>query len=122
MSSACARACRFPRSTSAWAWPLAAGSAAVGSATAIDYLTGFVIEKSLAMDNIFVIAMIFTAFAIPRALQHRVLFWGVLGVVVLRAAMIGMGVGREFRLDALSVRGFPDLDRHRHVAVRREGL
>ncbi len=64
----------------------------LGSATAIDYLTGFVIEKSLAMDNIFVIAMIFTAFAIPRELQHRVLFWGVLGVVVLRAAMIGMGV------------------------------
>ena len=64
----------------------------LGDAVAMDYLTGFVIEKSLAMDNIFVIAMIFTAFSIPRHLQHRVLFWGVLGVVVLRAAMIGMGV------------------------------
>jgi len=64
----------------------------LGSETGIAYLTGFVIEKSLAMDNIFVIAMIFAAFAIPRHLQHRVLFWGVLGVIVLRALMIGAGV------------------------------
>lgn len=64
----------------------------LGSATGIAYLTGFVIEKSLAMDNIFVIAMIFAAFSIPRHLQHRVLFWGVLGVIVLRALMIGAGV------------------------------
>jgi len=64
----------------------------LGRETGIAYLTGFVIEKSLAMDNIFVIAMIFTAFAIPRHLQHRVLFWGVLGVIVLRALMIGAGV------------------------------
>ena len=63
-----------------------------GSETGLAYLTGFVIEKSLAMDNIFVIAMIFSAFAIPRNLQHRVLFWGVLGVIVLRALMIGAGV------------------------------
>jgi tellurite resistance protein TerC len=55
------------------------------------YLTGFVIEKSLAMDNVFVIAMIFTYFAIPRLYQHRVLFWGILGVIVLRAVMIGLG-------------------------------
>jgi tellurite resistance protein TerC len=45
----------------------------------------------LAMDNVFVIAMIFTTFAIPRLYQHRVLFWGVLGVIVLRAIMIGLG-------------------------------
>ena len=63
-----------------------------GSETGLASLTGFVIEKSLAMDNIFVIAMIFSAFAIPRNLQHRVLFWGVLGVIVLRALMIGAGV------------------------------
>lgn len=55
------------------------------------YLTGFVVEKSLAMDNVFVIAMIFTYFAVPRIYQHRVLFWGILGVIVLRAAMIGLG-------------------------------
>jgi tellurite resistance protein TerC len=55
------------------------------------YLTGFVVEKSLAMDNVFVIAMIFTYFAVPRIYQHRVLFWGILGVIVLRAIMIGLG-------------------------------
>lgn len=64
----------------------------LGATTGMDYLTGFIVEKSLAMDNIFVIAMIFTAFAIPRRFQHRVLFWGILGVVVLRAIMIGAGV------------------------------
>jgi tellurite resistance protein TerC len=55
------------------------------------YLTAFVVEKTLAMDNVFVIAMIFTYFAIPRMYQHRVLFWGILGVIVLRAIMIGLG-------------------------------
>lgn len=52
------------------------------------YLTAFVVEKTLAMDNIFVIALFF---AIPRAYQHRVLFWGILGVIVLRGIMIGLG-------------------------------
>ena len=52
-------------------------------------LTAFVVEKTLAMDNVFVIAMIFTYFAIPRMYQHRVLFWGILGVIVLRGIMIG---------------------------------
>jgi tellurite resistance protein TerC len=51
----------------------------------------FVVEKSLAMDNVFVIAMIFTYFAVPRLYQHRVLFWGILGVIVLRGIMIGAG-------------------------------
>jgi tellurite resistance protein TerC len=55
------------------------------------YLTAFVVEKTLAMDNVFVIAMIFTYFAIPRKYQHRVLFWGILGVIVLRGIMIGVG-------------------------------
>lgn len=57
----------------------------------MQFVTGFVIEKSLAMDNVFVIAMIFSYFAIPRQYQHRVLFWGILGVIVLRAIMIGVG-------------------------------
>ncbi|MCU0293809.1 MAG: TerC/Alx family metal homeostasis membrane protein, partial [Thermoanaerobaculaceae bacterium] len=48
-------------------------------------------EKALAMDNVFVIAMIFAFFAVPRKYQHRVLFWGILGVIVLRAIMIGVG-------------------------------
>ncbi|SFS72691.1 TerC family protein [Brevundimonas viscosa] len=63
----------------------------LGRQSGIEYLTGFAVEKSLAMDNVFVIAMIFGYFAIPRALQHRVLFWGILGVIVLRAVMIGAG-------------------------------
>ena len=63
----------------------------IGPAAGLEYVTGFVVEKSLAMDNIFVIAMIFGFFAIPRELQHRVLFWGILGVIVLRAIMIGFG-------------------------------
>ena len=55
------------------------------------YLTAFVVEKTLAMDNVFVIALIFSYFAIPRQYQHRVLFWGILGVIVLRGIMIGLG-------------------------------
>ncbi len=55
------------------------------------YLTAFVVEKTLAMDNIFVIALIFGFFAIPRQYQHRVLFWGILGVILLRGIMIGLG-------------------------------
>lgn len=55
------------------------------------YYTAFMVEKSLSLDNVFVISMIFTFFAIPRMYQHRVLFWGILGVIVLRAIMIGLG-------------------------------
>lgn len=55
------------------------------------YMTGYLVEKALAMDNVFVISMIFTYFAVPRIYQHRVLFWGILGVIVLRAMMIGLG-------------------------------
>ncbi len=63
----------------------------LGPQSGMEYLTGFAIEKALAMDNVFVIAMIFSYFAVPLKYQHRVLFWGVLGVIVLRAIMIGVG-------------------------------
>mgnify|MGYP002714604141 CR=1 FL=1 len=63
----------------------------MGTEATAQYLTAFVVEKTLAMDNIFVIALIFGFFAIPRQYQHRVLFWGILGVIVLRAIMIGVG-------------------------------
>ena len=63
----------------------------LGPQSGLEYMTGFAIEKTLAMDNVFVIAMIFSYFAIPRLYQHRVLFWGILGVIVLRAIMIGIG-------------------------------
>jgi tellurite resistance protein TerC len=63
----------------------------LGADSAMLYFTGFAIEKALAMDNVFVIAMIFSFFAVPLKYQHRVLFWGILGVIVLRAVMIGVG-------------------------------
>ena len=69
----------------AWVW------SQLGREAGVEYVTGFLIEKSLALDNVFVIATIFAAFAVPRAYQHRVLFWGVLGVIVLRGIMIGFG-------------------------------
>ncbi|SEJ73779.1 tellurite resistance protein TerC [Achromobacter sp. NFACC18-2] len=63
----------------------------MGPESGMAYYTGFMIEKSLSMDNVFVIALIFSFFAIPRQYQHRVLFWGIIGVIVLRATMIGLG-------------------------------
>lgn len=63
----------------------------LGSEAGLAYMTGFVVEKTLALDNVFVIALIFSFFAVPRIYQHRVLFWGILGVIVLRAIMIGVG-------------------------------
>lgn len=62
-----------------------------GAASGMAYMTGFVVEKALALDNVFVIATIFSVLAIPAAAQHRVLVWGILGVLVLRAILIGVG-------------------------------
>jgi len=61
-----------------------------GSAT-VKYITGYLVEKSLAVDNIFVIAMIFAFFAVPAIYQHRVLFWGIVGALLMRGAMIAVG-------------------------------
>jgi tellurite resistance protein TerC len=73
----------------------ASGAIALGDVTggtaAIQYLTGYIVEKSLAMDNIFVIAMIFGYFAIPAKYQHRVLFWGIIGALIMRGGMIFLG-------------------------------
>jgi tellurite resistance protein TerC len=74
-------ACAF----GAWVWW------GMGEHSGIDWFTGFFVEKTLALDNIFVINLIFGFFAIPAPLQHRVLFWGILGVIALRALMIGFG-------------------------------
>lgn len=63
----------------------------LGVESAQDYYTGFIIEKTLSMDNIFVISLVFSYFSIPRQYQYRVLFWGILGVIVLRALLIGLG-------------------------------
>ena len=58
----------------------------------IKYITGYLIELSLSVDNVFVIAVIFSSFKIPPLYQHRVLFWGILGAIVFRALMIFFGV------------------------------
>ncbi len=60
--------------------------------TAIEFFTGYVIEKSLSVDNIFVIIMIFSYFNVPKAYQHKVLFWGILGALVMRIIFILAGV------------------------------
>ena len=69
----------------AWVW------STLGAESGMQFYTGFLIEKSLALDNVFVIALIFSYLAVPRIYQHRVLFWGILGVIVLRAIMIALG-------------------------------
>src|SRR3954466_3203190 len=58
-----------------------------GRHAVIKYLTGYVIEESLSVDNIFVMALLFSYFAIPAKYQHRVLFWGILGAIVMRGLM-----------------------------------
>jgi tellurite resistance protein TerC len=63
-----------------------------GQKESLQFLTGYLIELSLSMDNVFVIALIFDYFRIPPAFQHRVLYWGILGALVMRGAMIGAGV------------------------------
>jgi tellurite resistance protein TerC len=62
-----------------------------GHQAALQYVTGYLVEESLSVDNIFVIALIFTYFRVPAANQQRVLYWGILGAIVLRGAMIGLG-------------------------------
>jgi tellurite resistance protein TerC len=62
-----------------------------GASAAVKYLTGYLVEKSLAVDNIFVIAMLFGFFAVPAMYQHRVLFWGIVGALLMRGAMIAVG-------------------------------
>jgi tellurite resistance protein TerC len=62
-----------------------------GEEKAVQFFAGYLIEKSLSVDNVFVFALLFSYFAVPAAFQHKVLFWGVLGALVMRAAMISLG-------------------------------
>jgi tellurite resistance protein TerC len=62
-----------------------------GSEKGVEFLTGYVIEKSLSVDNVFVFALLFSYFAVPPKYQHKVLFWGIIGALVMRAVMIGVG-------------------------------
>jgi len=63
----------------------------LGAQSTREYFTGFLLEKAMSLDNIFVISIIFSFFQIPLKYQHRVLFWGILGVIILRAIMISAG-------------------------------
>jgi tellurite resistance protein TerC len=62
-----------------------------GAQKALEFFTGYVIEKSLSVDNVFVFAMLFSYFAVPPLYQHKVLFWGILGALAMRAVMIALG-------------------------------
>lgn len=62
-----------------------------GSQKALEFFTGYLIEKSLSVDNVFVFALLFSYFAVPPVYQHKVLFWGILGALVMRAIMIAAG-------------------------------
>lgn len=64
----------------------------MGAEPALAFLTGYLIEKSLSMDNVFVFYLIFTCFGVPAAYQHRVLFWGILGALIMRAILIAWGI------------------------------
>ena len=66
-----------------WSW--------FGPTTGLEFMTGYLIEKALSVDNIFVFLMLFSYFAVPKSLQHRVLFWGILGALVMRAVFIFAG-------------------------------
>jgi tellurite resistance protein TerC len=70
-----------------------------GTETALQFFTGYIIEESLSIDNLFVILLIFTAFRIPSKLQHRVLFWGILGAMIMRGILIGLGAAIVSRFD-----------------------
>ena len=63
-----------------------------GTQAALEFFTGYLIEYSLSVDNIFVFVLIFTYFQVPRKYQHRVLVWGILGALIMRGIMIGLGV------------------------------
>ena len=74
-----------------------------GPNQAIEYATGYLIEYSLSIDNVFVFGLVFASFAIPRELQHRVLFWGVLGALAMRLVLIVVGTALIERFDWLLV-------------------
>ena len=74
-----------------WVWK--------GSAPATEYLTCYLIEKSLSVDNLFVFLMVFSFFAVPAAYQHKVLFWGIIGAIVLRLAFIEAGATLLYNFD-----------------------
>ncbi len=64
----------------------------LGSKPALEFFAGYILEKSLSVDNIFVFILIFSSMKVPKIYQHRILFWGVIGAIIMRAVFIGVGV------------------------------
>jgi tellurite resistance protein TerC len=90
-----------------------------GPKPALDFLTGYLIEKSLSVDNIFVFLLIFSTFRVPSQYQHTVLFWGIVGALLMRALFIAIGVTliQTFSLGGVYLRGFfaPDWCQNGHT-------
>ncbi len=80
------------------------GLRTTGWDAALTYLTGYIVEQSLSLDNVFVIAVIFSYFHIPMKYQHRVLFWGIVGALVFRGLMIGAGAILVAKFDWIVLR------------------
>lgn len=76
-----------------WVWMM------LGPDDGMDYFTAYLVEQSLSMDNLFVMSLIFAYYGIPRQYQHRVLFWGIVGVIVMRGVLIGFGSVLIHRFD-----------------------
>ena len=95
-----------------------------GAEAAKLYLTGYIVEKSLAMDNVFVIAMIFGYFSVPAIYQHRVLFWGIIGALLMRGVMIGVGAAliQQFSWIIYVFGGFLILTALKMALIKSEGL
>ncbi len=74
-----------------------------GTSAALKYFTGYLLEEALSVDNLFVIALIFTRFRIPRTYQHKVLFWGILGVLVFRGLLIAVGTALVHYAESLFI-------------------
>lgn len=95
-----------------------------GATAAKQYLTGYIIEKSLSVDNLFVIAIIFSFFAVPLKYQHHVLFWGILGALIMRGALIALGAAliQRFSWITYVFGGFLVLTAIKMAVVRGEGV
>ncbi len=82
-----------------------------GSGPALEFLTGYLIEEALSVDNLFVFLLVFSYFRVPANVQHKVLFWGILGALVMRAMFIvaGIALDSEIPLDRLRLRRIPGI-------------
>ena len=90
-----------------------------GSEPALEFLAGYLIEKSLSVDNIFVFLLIFSYFSVPLVYQHRILFWGILGALVMRGIFIAVGgdAAALFPLGHVCLWGLPDLHRRQDCCL-----